>query len=66
MLHNTSGKKSKKQAILLFHMRDFRLKQAVPEIEKWGINLLTKYLERRKELKSLISETKEIASLCKT
>ena len=56
--------------ILPFHMRESLLKQEVPENENWRISLLTKYLERRKELKGLLLETEEISSLieslCKT
>ena len=56
--------------ILPFHMRASVLKKEVPENENWRINLLAKYLERRKELNSLFLETKEISSLieslCKT
>ena len=56
--------------VLPCHMRNAILKKEVPECEKWRINLLTKYLERRKELKGLLLNTEEISSLidslCKT
>ena len=56
--------------ILPFHMRSATLKKEVPEHENWRINLLTKYLNRRNELKDLSLNTEEISSLieslCKT